>query len=270
MTSFDHKVTDYYHREKPNHYIASQNEPDCNMSESSHGLQLPRAAAPTGYSSHGLKLPRAEAPTGCSSHGLELPRAAAPTGCSSHGLELPRAGAPTGWSSHGLELPGWSSHGLQLPRAAAPTGYSSHGLQLPRATAPTGWSSHGLQLPRAGAPTGYSSHGLQLPRATAPTAGSHRLQLLQAAAPLGDGCRCGQVSVLSVHVMCPAARVVTQPDTKVLHLLRRESVVVYQSAVDGLSGRLLHLPQLRNEVPESGLRHHVIRGEDPHAVQRGA
>ncbi len=37
---------------------------------------------------------------------------------------------------------------------------------------------------------------------------------------LGDSSRCGQVSVLSVHVVGAAPRVVTQPDTKVLHLLR--------------------------------------------------
>ena len=37
---------------------------------------------------------------------------------------------------------------------------------------------------------------------------------------LSDGSRGGQVSVLSVHVVGAAARVVTQPDTKVLHLQR--------------------------------------------------
>lgn len=41
----------------------------------------------------------------------------------------------------------------------------------------------------------------------------------------------------------------------------------YQTTVDGLAGRLLHLPQLRDEVPEAGLGHHMIGGEDPHAVQ---
>lgn len=37
---------------------------------------------------------------------------------------------------------------------------------------------------------------------------------------LSDGSRGGQVSVLSVHVVRAAARVVTQPDTEVLHLQR--------------------------------------------------
>lgn len=42
----------------------------------------------------------------------------------------------------------------------------------------------------------------------------------------------------------------------------------YQAAVHGLSVRLLHLPQLGDEVPEAGLGHHMVGGEDPHAVQR--
>lgn len=41
----------------------------------------------------------------------------------------------------------------------------------------------------------------------------------------------------------------------------------HQTTVDGLAGRLLHLPQLRDEVPEAGLGHHMVGGEDPHAVQ---
>lgn len=36
----------------------------------------------------------------------------------------------------------------------------------------------------------------------------------------GDGSRCGQVSVLSVHVVGSTTGVVAQPDTKVLHLQR--------------------------------------------------
>lgn len=42
----------------------------------------------------------------------------------------------------------------------------------------------------------------------------------------------------------------------------------YQSTVDGLSRGLLHLPQLGDEVPEAGLGHDVVGGEDPHPVQR--
>lgn len=84
---------------------------------------------------------------------------------------------------------------------------------------------------------------------------------------LSDGSRGGQVSVLSVHVVGAATRVVTQPDTKVLHLQR--GFLVNQATVDCLSGGLLHLPQLGDEVPETGLGHDMVRGEDPHPVQRG-
>lgn len=42
----------------------------------------------------------------------------------------------------------------------------------------------------------------------------------------------------------------------------------YQATVDGLSRGLLHLPQLGDEVPEAGLGHDVVGGEDPHPVQR--
>lgn len=98
--------------------------------------------------------------------------------------------------------------------------------------------------------------------------------------------------------MSAAARVVAQPDPEVLHLqggllvhLRGRkgaqthfilkgcsatgelataaSQNTHQAAVDDLPGRLLHLPQLGHEVPEAGLGHHVVGGEDPHAVQRG-
>lgn len=42
----------------------------------------------------------------------------------------------------------------------------------------------------------------------------------------------------------------------------------YQATVHDLSRSLLHLPQLGDEVPEARLGHHMIGGENPHAVQR--
>lgn len=48
---------------------------------------------------------------------------------------------------------------------------------------------------------------------------------------------------------------------------RTESGSAHQPAVDDLPGRLLHLPQLGHKVPEAGLGHHVVGGEDPHAVE---
>lgn len=47
---------------------------------------------------------------------------------------------------------------------------------------------------------------------------------------LGDGSRRGQVSVLSVHVVSSAARVVAQPDAKVLHLQGRLLVDLQQTS----------------------------------------
>lgn len=42
----------------------------------------------------------------------------------------------------------------------------------------------------------------------------------------------------------------------------------YQTTVDSLSIGLLHLPQLRDKVPEARFSHHVVRSEDPHAIER--
>lgn len=54
----------------------------------------------------------------------------------------------------------------------------------------------------------------------------------------GDGSRRGQVSVLSVHVVGSTARVVTQPDTKVLHLQRGLLVDLQQARQGGQTGAL--------------------------------
>lgn len=107
---------------------------------------------------------------------------------------------------------------------------------------------------------------------------------------LRDGSRGGQVPVLSVHVVGSTARVVAQPDAKVLHLqgrllvhlkqtTSRRSVPApgsradprstYQATVDDLARSLLHLPQLGHKVPEAGFGHDVVGGEDPHPVQGG-
>lgn len=42
----------------------------------------------------------------------------------------------------------------------------------------------------------------------------------------------------------------------------------HQATVDRLSRGLLHLPQLGDKVPEAGLGHYMVGGEDPHAIQR--
>ena len=81
---------------------------------------------------------------------------------------------------------------------------------------------------------------------------------------LSDGGSDGQVTVLAVHVVGAGTGVVTQPDAKVLDLQRR----LLGDLLEGhnLAGGLLELVQLAQEVPETGLGHNVIRGEDPHFV----
>lgn len=45
-------------------------------------------------------------------------------------------------------------------------------------------------------------------------------------------------------------------------------LILHLAAVHNLPRGLLHLLQLRNEVPEAGLGDDMVRSEDPHAVQR--
>lgn len=93
---------------------------------------------------------------------------------------------------------------------------------------------------------------------TSAVAGSH------VAVALGDSGTDGQVTVLAVHVVGTGTGIVTQPDSEVLDLQRR----LLGDLLEGhdLAGRLLELVQLTQEVPETGLGHNVIRGEDPHFV----
>ena len=81
-----------------------------------------------------------------------------------------------------------------------------------------------------------------------------------------DGGVQGHVSVLTVHIVGAAARVVLHPDTEVLH----GCAVLLGDLVDveDLTGGLLHLSHLMHEVPESGLGHHLVGGEDLHSVSR--
>lgn len=87
------------------------------------------------------------------------------------------------------------------------------------------------------------------------------------AVALGDGGSDSQVTVLAVHVVGAGTRIVTQPDAKVLDLQRGPLGDLL--AGHDLSGGLLELVQLAQEVPETGLGHNVVWGEDPHFVQGG-
>lgn len=75
----------------------------------------------------------------------------------------------------------------------------------------------------------------------------------------------GQLSELLVHVVGSGSRVVTEPDTEVLDLGRTLLV----DLVDGhnLTVGLLNSSQTGQEVPEAGLGHHGVGGEDAHTVE---
>jgi len=83
---------------------------------------------------------------------------------------------------------------------------------------------------------------------------------------LSDSARCGQVTVLSVHVVSATARVITQPDTKVLDGCW--SLLVNLLTEKDFSLSLLHLAQHRRKVPVARLGLRTIRRKDAHLVDR--
>jgi hypothetical protein len=81
-----------------------------------------------------------------------------------------------------------------------------------------------------------------------------------------DGIVQAHVSVLTVHIVSTAARVVLHPDTEVLD--RCAILLGDLIDVEDFAGGLLHLSHLVHEVPESGLGHDFIGSEDLHSVSR--
>ena len=79
---------------------------------------------------------------------------------------------------------------------------------------------------------------------------------------LGDGSGDGEVPVLTVHVVGAGPGVVSQPDAKVLDL----KWLPFPDLLHGhdLTGGLLELPELPQEVPEAGLGNDLVGGKDPH------
>ncbi len=76
-----------------------------------------------------------------------------------------------------------------------------------------------------------------------------------------------QVTVLAVHVVGTRTRIVTEPDSVVLD---STGVLLDKlDAVKNLTGGLLHLTELTQEVPELGLGSDRVRGEDNHTVCLG-
>jgi len=78
-------------------------------------------------------------------------------------------------------------------------------------------------------------------------AGSRAVTGTHVTVALGDGAGGSQVAVLAVHVVGATARVVAQPDAKVLD--RRRSLLVHLLAQQNLSLGLLHFPQHGGKVP---------------------
>jgi len=82
-----------------------------------------------------------------------------------------------------------------------------------------------------------------------------------------DGVRAAHLAVLAVHVVGAGARVVADPDAKVLDLLG--VLLVQRLDADNLTSGLLDLLETADKVPEAGLGDRGVGGEDGHAVQRG-
>ena len=87
------------------------------------------------------------------------------------------------------------------------------------------------------------------------------------------GAQKGHITVLLVHVVGSRARVVTQPNTEVLHLRSRLVDLPLTHAPhthlvhsQNLSGSVLHLLQSVHEVPVAGLGSHSVRSEQSHSV----
>merc|ERR1712015_509498 len=71
------------------------------------------------------------------------------------------------------------------------------------------------------------------------------------AVALGDGRAHSQVPVLAVHVVGSRPGIITKPDSEVLDLQRLLLADLLHG--DDLAGGLLELPELPEEVPETGL-----------------
>jgi len=90
------------------------------------------------------------------------------------------------------------------------------------------------------------------------------------------GAQKGHITVLLVHVVGSRARVVTQPNTEVLHLRSRLVDLPLTHAPhthlvhsQNLSGSVLHLLQSVHEVPVAGLGSHSVGSEQSHSVDLG-
>jgi hypothetical protein len=81
---------------------------------------------------------------------------------------------------------------------------------------------------------------------------------------LVDGSEDGEVAVLPVHVVGAGPGVISQPDAEVLDL----EWLTLPDLLHGhdLSGGLLELPELLQEVPEARLGNDLVGGKDSHPI----
>ena len=76
-----------------------------------------------------------------------------------------------------------------------------------------------------------------------------------------------KIAVLAVHIVCPRAGIIFQPDRVILD---DAGVALNQFVnVQNLTRGLLHFVHLMQKVPKTGLGHHFIGGEDLHTENCG-
>ena len=85
------------------------------------------------------------------------------------------------------------------------------------------------------------------------------------AVALGHGGADCQVAVLTVHVVGSGPRVVSKPDAEVLDF----EWLAFDDGLnaDNLSGSLLELTELTEEIPEPRFGDNLVRCEDSHAIE---
>jgi len=95
-------------------------------------------------------------------------------------------------------------------------------------------------------------------------AGSCAMTCTHVTVALGNGAGSRQVAILAVHVVRAAARVVAQPDAKVLN--GRRSLLVHLLTEEDLALSLLNLSQHGRKVPVARLGLRSVRRKDAHLV----
>jgi len=76
-----------------------------------------------------------------------------------------------------------------------------------------------------------------------------------------------QIAVFAVHVVSTGTRVISEPNAEVLD--GGWPLLVDLLAADNLADSFLDLLQTIQVVPEAGLGHYAVSGEDTHPVKRG-